>query len=138
MKIIEFLRNKLLKKEFIRFAIVGAAATVIHYGIYLLLRLVIDMNLAYTAGYLISLCCNFIMTAKFTFKVQASVKNGAGFIASHAVNYLLHMILLNLFTYMGLSQQIAPIPVYCIAIPVNFILLRTVFKVKQKDTTKAE
>lgn len=122
------LLKRLLKKEFIRFAIVGAIATAIHYGIYLLLQMVIEVNIAYTLGYLISLACNFVLTAKFTFRTSASVGKGFGFIASHGINYLLHMGLLNLFIYLGMNPATAPIPVYCIAIPVNFILVRTVFK----------
>lgn len=114
--------------EFIRFAITGVIATAIHYGIYLLLKQVIDLNVSYTLGYVISLLCNFYLTARFTFKTETSVKRGAGFLASHGVNYLLHMLLLNLFISIGIPSSYAPIPVYCIAVPVNFILVRTVFR----------
>lgn len=122
------LLSRLLGMEFIRFAIVGVIATAIHYGIYLLLKLLITVNLAYTAGYLISLACNFFLTAKVTFRTGVSPLRGAGFAASHAVNYLLHMVLLNLFIRLGVPSSLAPVPVYCIAIPVNFILVRTVFR----------
>ena len=122
------LYKKLIQVEFIRFAIVGVIATGIHYGLYLALKQFINLNVSYTAGYLISLACNFFLTAKFTFKAEASVKRGAGFIISHIVNYLLHMVLLNLFIKIGIPSSYAPIPVYCIAIPVNFLLVRTVFR----------
>lgn len=122
------LYKKLIQVEFIRFAIVGVIATGIHYGLYLVLKQFINLNVSYTAGYLISLACNFFLTAKFTFKAEASVKRGAGFIISHIVNYLLHMVLLNLFIKIGIPSSYAPIPVYCIAIPVNFLLIRTVFR----------
>lgn len=122
------LAASLLKAEIIRFGIVGIIATAIHYGIYLLLKQLMDVNISYTAGYIISLACNFYLTAKFTFQTKASVKRGAGFIASHIVNYFLHIILLNIFIKIGISSTYAPIPVYCIAIPVNFLLVRTVFR----------
>ena len=125
---IKGLWNRLIGIEFVRFAIVGGIATVIHYGIYLLLKLVIDINVSYSIGYIISLLCNFYLTAKFTFKSETSVKKGAGFIASHIVNYLLHIFLLNAFISIGIPSSLAPIPVYCIAIPVNFLLVRTVFR----------
>lgn len=120
--------KRLLKSEFIRFAVVGVIATGIHYGVYLLLKLVINVNLAYTLGYLTSLSCNFWLTARFTFKSGVSALKGVGFVLSHAVNYLLHIGLLNLFLKMGIPSSLAPIPVYCIAIPVNFLLVRTVFR----------
>lgn len=115
-------------KEFIRFCIVGVIATVIHYGIYLLLNQWINVNVAYTLGYAISFCCNLILTAKFTFKKEITTKRTGGFILCHGVNYLLHMLFLNLFLWIGISEQLAPIPVYCIVVPINFILVRTVFR----------
>lgn len=115
-------------REMFRFAIVGVIATGIHYGIYLLLNEWINVNIAYTIGYVVSFCCNLWLTAHFTFKTEVTVKRTGGFILSHVVNFLLHMGLLSMFLWMGMSEQLAPIPVYCIAIPINFILVRTVFK----------
>ena len=125
---VQNLISKLLKVEFIRFGIVGVIATAIHYGLYLLLKELIGLNVAYTIGYLISLACNFLLSARFTFKADASVRKGIGFIASHVVNYFLHMLLLNLFIRAGIASGTAPIFVYCIAIPVNFLLVRFVFR----------
>lgn len=122
------LLNKVIGNEFIRFAIVGVIATAIHYGLYLVLKRTIEVNISYTIGYAISLLCNFYLSAKFTFKSDTSVKKGAGFIASHVINYILHMVLLNVFISIGIPSSIAPIPVYCVAIPVNFLLVRTVFR----------
>lgn len=121
-------------EEFIRFAIVGVIATCIHYGIYLvLLRLghiesELWTNVAYTLGYVVSWFCNLFLTARFTFREKVSLKRGLGFAASHGVNFLLHIAFLNFFIWLGASSQLAPIPVYCIVIPINFILVRTVFK----------
>ena len=36
--------------------------------------------------------------------------------------------MLNVFIGIGISERLAPIPVYCIAVPVNFMLVRLVFK----------
>jgi len=52
---------------------------------------------------------------------------------AHGVNYLLHMVLLNLFIWIGVRQEFAPLPVFAIAIPVNFILVRFVFKHKTEN-----
>ena len=38
------------------------------------------------------------------------------------------MALLNLFLWIGLSRELAPLAVYAIAVPTNFILVRLVFK----------
>ncbi len=123
--------------EVIRFGIVGVFATLLHYGIYWVLNHYMNANIAYTIGYLLSFICNFFLSSYFTFKSKASVKRGIGFIGAHINNYLLHMILLNLFLYLGVSETLAPIPVYLIAVPVNFILVRWVFK-HNKATRKTE
>ena len=49
---------------------------------------------------------------------------------AHLTNYLIHIGLLNLFLRLGFSRPLAPIPVFLIAIPVNFLLVRFVFKQK--------
>lgn len=131
---IRTLLTKLLHTEFIRFCIVGVLATGLHYGIYLLLIYLIHTdgelwtNIAYTIGYALSFCCNLWLTAHFTFHESVNVKRGVGFAVSHAINYGLHIGFLNLFLWLGIPEQWAPLPVYCLVIPINFILVRTVFK----------
>jgi putative flippase GtrA len=121
-------------KEFVRFCIVGVIATAIHYGLYMLLIYIIHIpaewwtNLAYTIGYVVSWGCNLWLTAHFTFKESVSMQRGIGFAVSHGVNYLLHILFLNVFLWLGVSDKWAPIPVYCLVVPINFILVRTVFK----------
>lgn len=117
-------------REAVRFALVGGLATLLHYGIYLALQRFIQVDLAYTIGYLISFIANFYLTAYFTFRSAPSWKKLFGMGGAHAVNYLLHISLLNLFLWVGISKPLAPIPVFAIAIPVNFVLVRFVFKRK--------
>ena len=114
--------------EMIRFSIVGVLVTVIHYVVYWLLLLVIDVNIAWTAGYIAGFVFNYYMSAYFIFRSKANVKNGAGFSGAHLVNYLLQMVLLNVFIKIGLSPSMAPVGVYAVSLPVNFLLVRFVFK----------
>lgn len=120
--------------EFLRFCLVGIIATCIHYGIYLLLIKTTGLdgkfwiNAAYFVGFIISWLCNFWLTARITFNTHVSVKRGIGFAITHGINYLLHLLFLNIFLALGIAEQIAPIPVYCCVVPINFILLRIVFK----------
>ena len=121
-----------MRKEIIRFGIVGVAATAIHYAIYYLLLPHIDKNFAYTTGYLISFLCNFFMSSYFTFKVSPSWRRLLRFAGSHVANYILQMVLLNLFCWMGIPEKWAPLPVYAIAVPVNFLLVRLALMAKRK------
>lgn len=127
------LKDKEKLFEFIRFCFVGTIAAGIHYGIYYLLQVYINVNVAYTTGYLISLVCNFFLTTYLTFHSAPSIKKVIGFGGSHLVNYLIHMFLFNFFLYIGISRILAPILVLAVAVPINFLLLRWVFKHKKKE-----
>ena len=117
--------------EFVRFGIVGGVCTALHYGIYFLLQMAINVNIAYTVGYLLCFVVNFYLTSYFTFGSAPSWKKLFGMAGAHGVNYLLHMVLLNLFLWIGVGAKWAPLPVFAIAIPVNFILVKFVFKNKR-------
>lgn len=116
--------------EFIRFVMVGIFATALHYGLYFVLQGTINVNVAYTLGYALSFIANFYLTAYFTFGRKPSWSKALGFGGAHLVNYLLHIGLLNLFIWLGVSKPLAPFPVFAIAIPINFLLVRFVFKSK--------
>lgn len=118
-------------KEAMRFGIVGVTATALHYGIYYLLQPYINVNIAYTTGYALSFIANFYLTSYFTFGTKPSWRKLMGMGGAHIVNYLLHLALLNLFLCLGITKAWAPIPVFAIAIPVNFLLVRFVFKHKK-------
>ena len=94
----------------------------------MLLKGVINVSVAYTIGYVISFIGNFVLTNVYTFKTQATAQKGIGFVICHVINYLLHIGLLNVFIWLGVPSSLAPIPVYCIVVPVNFLLVRKVVK----------
>jgi putative flippase GtrA len=116
----------------VRFGITGSLATLVHYGAYLLALLWVNPTVAYTAGYGVGLCVNYVMTTFFTFKEHPSKKNAAGFVASHIVNYLLEIGILNLFLYYGMEKRLAGILVLIVVVPINFLLLRFVFVSQKK------
>lgn len=119
-------------KEFIRFGIVGVIATGLHYGIYFLLQKYINVNIAYTLGYGLSFIGNFYLTSYFTFGTAPSWKKLIGMGGAHAINYSLQIVLLNLFLWLKVPQEWAPFPVFALAIPINFMLVRFVFKYRKK------
>ena len=127
--------------EVVRFAIVGGIATVLQYVIYLaamplLANLIPALGnsdhtlatVANTLAYILSFIFNFIASTRYTFKVKANAKRGAGFTFSHIVNYSMQTLFLNLFVGLGLAKQMAMIPTLCIYIPVNFLLVRFFLK----------
>lgn len=114
--------------EVVRFGIVGVLATLLQYAIYTVLLLWCSPSLSMTVGYILSFIFNFIASTRFTFKVETNARYGAGFALSHVVNYLLQMATLNFFLWIGVSKTLAPIPMFCICVPVNFVLVRFFLK----------
>lgn len=117
--------------EIVRFAIVGILATAIQYGVYLLLLRWLHHDISLTIGYIVSFIFNFFASTYFTFKVKANAKRGVGFAFSHLVNWLLQIAALNLFIWMGVDKEWAPIPMFCVCVPINFLLVRYFLKVKK-------
>ena len=119
-------------RSFIRFCIVGCCAAAVHYGVYyLLLMASAPVNAAYIAGYLISFVGNFFATSYFTFSSRPSWGRFIGFSGSHALNFVLHIILLNFFLWLGIHRLIAPILVMGVAMIVQYAVLYLVYHFPQ-------
>ncbi len=116
--------------EVLRFGIVGVAATLLQYAIYWVLLHWIAPSPAMTIGYAVSFLFNFIASTRYTFRVKASARRGMGFALSHAVNYVLQIVTLNLFLWAGVPETLAPVPMFCVCVPVNFLLVRFFLKKK--------
>jgi len=119
--------------EMIRFGVVGVLATFIQYAVYWVLIRWLNPSVSMTIGYVVSFAFNFLASTRYTFRVKANARRGAGFALSHGVNYLLQMVTLNLFLWLGVSKQWAPIPMFCVCVPVNFLLVRFFLKGKASD-----
>lgn len=131
------------KAQFVRFVINGCLSAAIHYGMYLILILAIDRyinyitealtkeaatSVAYVIGYIVSFAFNFYFTCRFTFRSAPTLRRFIGFSGSHAVNFILHIILFSTCMYLGIHRLIAPIIVMGIAMLVQFTILRVVFR----------
>ncbi|HEY8364427.1 MAG TPA: GtrA family protein [Haloplasmataceae bacterium] len=132
-KSIEKIIEKYDLAEFIRFVIVGVIATAINYVVYRLFIQIIDKSIAYTIGYIVSFGFNLLATHLFTFNKKINALSTLGFALAHLFNYLVQVALLNIFTtYIGIPKAYAPLPVYVIAIPVNFLTVRFAIKRSKK------
>lgn len=133
LNIISLIKQNTKMGQLFRFILVGGIATILHYGIYLGLNILgVSLNIAYTLGYGLSFIFNYIASNYFTFNTTPNTKSGVKFIGAHCCNYLLQVVLLNIYIHIGIPQAIAPIGVFAIAIPVNFILVRIALKTSDK------
>lgn len=114
--------------EVIRFGITGVVSTIVTYAVYYILLFWLNPTVSFTIAYLIAMVVNYLMTTSFTFKVKANKKNATGFVVSNIINYALCALFLNFFIWLGVAEKWAPIPMYMICIPLNFIIVRYVMK----------
>ena len=114
--------------EMVRFGIVGIVATLIQAGTYCLLVGVLNYVVANTIAYIVSFLFNYIASIHYTFRVKSTAKRGVGFLLSHVVNYLLQTATLAFFVWIGMEKRLALIPMFCICVPVNFLLVRYFLK----------
>ena len=120
-------------REISRFVMVGVLATALHYAIYYVLLPYMSHNVAFTVGYLVSFLCNYGLSSKFTFRVGTSLQRFVGFGLSHATNYFIQIILLNLFIGLGVLEFLAPLPVYAVAVPVNYLMVRSALTRRSRE-----
>ena len=134
--------NKMKDKEkyaqFVRFCANGVLAVAIQYGVYLLLVQWINPFAANTVGYAVSFCVNFIITSYWTFRSRPSWRKLAGFGGSHIVNYVCQQAFLALFLWAGIAKEYAAIMAMGSAVPVNFMILRVIYKKKPERPDRPE
>ena len=134
--------NKMKDKEkyaqFVRFCANGVLAVAIQYGVYLLLVQWINPFAANTVGYAVSFCVNFIITSYWTFRSRPSWRKLAGFGGSHIVNYVCQQAFLALFLWAGIAKEYAAIMAIGSAVPVNFMILRVIYKKKPEGPDRPD
>lgn len=119
--------------QFMRFCVNGAVSAGIHYGVYVLAMQLIQIDIAYSVGYVVSFIYNYFMTCYWTFHARPTWMRLLGFSGSHAVNYLIHVVLFHLLTQWGVHRLLAPVLVLMVVVPTNFLILRFVYRNKKRD-----
>lgn len=110
-----------------RFGVTGVISSLIHYAAYYVAIRWMGAATSYTIGYGVGLICNYFLTTFFTFQRHPSLNNLLGFVTSHIINYVMEIVFLELFLWLGAGELLAPIWVMLIVVPINFLLLRYVF-----------
>lgn len=115
--------------EIIRFSLVGGFATVFQYAIYIVFVHAVKLPAVVSnlISYAISFCANYVLSIYFTFRSKPTATNGTGFLLSHLFNMGLQTGLVAIFKEI-VGKTWALLPAMAICFPVNFFLVRFVFK----------
>lgn len=124
--------------EIIRFGLVGAFATVMQYGFYIILVHVLHIKAVPSSmiSYALSFIGNFFLSSYFTFHTRPNAKKGLGFTLSHLFNMGLQTGLVAIFQQI-VGKTLALLPAMAICIPVNYLLVRFAFTSKIFSGNKA-
>lgn len=129
-RIINWINKNNTKSQFLRFCVNGGVCAGIHYATYAFLQIWINVNIAFSIGYLFGFLFNYFSTTYFTFQTHPSWKRFFGFTCSHIVNYLVNMAFFNILLYLNIHRLIAPLLAMTIAMLINFVILKFVFRKK--------
>ena len=110
--------RRLYESPFVRFAVVGGVATAVNYAVYVVLVRCFDdlwPALAYFCAFCVSIVCNFLLSSYFTFRVRPSARRAVRFLTA------------------GVPKLYAPLCVFLVAFPVNFLMVRFALRGRLKS-----
>ena len=126
----------------VRFVFVGTLGTGVQYGIYYLLldifqrqwpEVGILTSVAFTAGFMIEMVCNYFLTNFYTFRTRPSWKNAGGFLLGRVLNYVIQLSLLNALVWLHMGEECAGIVAIILAGVINYFVLRPFYKDKKRE-----
>ncbi|WP_454874530.1 GtrA family protein [Paraburkholderia xenovorans] len=115
--------------RFKRFLVSGAVNTLATYILYLLLLKFLPYTWAYTITYAAGIALGYLLSAKWVFKKNLSVRTAASYPLVYLINYAIGIGILKLCVrVLHVPAQVAPLIVVCVTVPVMFILTRAIFR----------
>ncbi|MBD5207929.1 MAG: GtrA family protein [Bacteroidales bacterium] len=130
-KINTLVKSESKKAELIRFGLVGAVATGIQYGVYVVFVNAVKVPAVVSTliSYAISFIFNFFLSSYFTFHSDPNAKKGLAFTLSHLVNMGMQTGFVAIFKGI-VGPTLALLPAMAICVPINFFLVRFAFTAK--------
>ncbi|MEU8524643.1 MULTISPECIES: GtrA family protein [Streptomyces] len=121
--------------QVVRFALVGAVNTGTYYGLYLLFGLRLPYLAAHVLAFLLSMVGSFFLTSYFTYRTRPTWRKFLLFPLTNAANFVITTVgVYVLVDLAGLSARYAPLIAAAGAVPVTFLLSRTIML--RPDTTR--
>jgi len=113
--------------EFLRFLAGGASTTLISYAAYLLFLKFFPYLPAYTAAYLLGITWSYFVNTLFVFRRRPNVKRALAYPLVYVAQYLVSTISLTfLVEYIKADQDLAPLIVIILTLPLTYILSRLI------------
>ncbi|MDQ3523958.1 MAG: GtrA family protein [Chloroflexota bacterium] len=122
---------KSFSAEALRFLLVGAFNTAATYLLYLAALQVMPYRLAYTGAYAAGIVLSYALNTWFVFRAPWSWKRLMAYPLVYLLQYGLGLLFLSLLVERGwVSQELAPLAVVVITLPLTFLATRYLIKGK--------
>ena len=110
-----------------KFGVVGVINTGVYYGAYLVTRLLVPYFVAHLLALAVAMVGSFFLNCYWTFRTRPTWRKFALFPLTNATNYVMITVgVVVLVEWLGVASRIAPLIAAAAAIPVTFLLSRTV------------
>lgn len=121
--------------QVVRFALVGAVNTGTYYGLYLLFELRLPYIAAHVLAFALSMVGSFFLTSWFTYRTRPTWRKFLLFPLTNAANFVITTVgVYVLVDLLSVDSAYAPLLAAAAAIPVTFLLSRTIML--GPDTTR--
>lgn len=128
MKII-LIKNRY--KRWLRFVLGGGLNTTVTYGIYLLLNLLVNYQLAYLIAYTLGIVFAYWFNTVFVFKTSLSWKAFFSYPLVYVIQYLISSIFLSiLIEVWKINKALAPLVITIGIIPLSYLLNKLALRTK--------
>lgn len=124
--------------QVLRFGLVGVVNTGTYYGLYLLLGLWLPYVAAHVAAFALSMVGSFFLTSYVTYRTRPTWKKFLLFPLTNAANFVITTVgVYVLVDLLGADRRYAPLLAAAAAIPVTFVLSRTIMLGPDTTRTRA-
>lgn len=113
------------RATFVRFVVAGAANTTLSYALFALLAGTLGHQLAYLIAYLAGIATQFVLHARFVYRVPMTWRRAAGYPVINLALYVIGALLLDfLVVRSGVPTYAAALVVIALTIPLGFVMSR--------------
>lgn len=123
-------------RRWVSFLIGGGLNTLLTYGIYLLLNMYMSYQKSYVIAYVSGIIFSYLFNAHVVFNVKKSWKGLMAYPLVYLLQYILGALLLSLMVEkLGIPEELAPLLIIVLLLPVTYLLSKTILKATHQPKT---
>ena len=115
-----------IKSQIFLFMLMGTLSTLVMLGLYMLLNMIIQYQMAYFISYVVTVIISYFLNTLFVFKKPVSLRTFLQFPIVYIVQYIISALMLEVMVRIGFSVTYAPVLIIILLLPLTFFLSRLV------------